>query len=304
MTLLRHTDRLATYFQDGIQPLPKDGRTVGVEIETMFLNARGKPISHEVSQQIFRALCANGWRVVTQKGNLVTEVQKGGHRILYELGRHNLELSVAPSALVSELVEPSWQEPLQELYRAARSENVFPMHAPVLETDENLLVIPDERDATWLKLDGAEALKELARCSSVQFSIDVTLAEAIPTLNRLGQALGTFLTDYPQETLWRRYIAISKAGYRADRYGGPVIFRDLEDYCARLAEQPIVTPEGLVSQDASETYDINLFLRSVWWYFRLRRSPSRLYIEVRPISRRLDTDIPHTLRQVVEIMGI
>jgi hypothetical protein len=53
-----------------------------------------------------------------------------------------------------------------------------------------------------------------------------------------------------------------------------------------------MTPEGLT-----------LFLRSIWWYFRLRRYGPQLCVEVRPLPRLSDHDLQNQLDFVLAIMG-
>ena len=174
---------------------------------------------------------------------------------------------------------------LKTLYEAAAEVGGFPYFHPILNTDENLLVIPDQRDAIWLELDGREALELLARISAVQFTISVSLNSAIPCLNMLGEGVGKFLKNYPQEECWRRYIKESKANYHAMRYGGPLFFDGIEDYCEKLTKHDVVVGQKLVPYNQARDLDIPLYLRSIWWYFRLRRYHNELCIEVRPLGR-------------------
>lgn len=192
---------------------------------------------------------------------------------------------------------------LHQLYESARIFEAEPFFAPVLESNEDLLVIPDERDAIWLELDGRSALAPLARTSSVQFTVSVAPPEAIGILNRLGQQIDTFLTDYPQEVVWRRYIAESSAGYRSDRYGGPLTFSSLENYCLSLSKHDVVQGARLVPFPDVDQLDVPLFLRSIWWYFRLKRYGNALCVEVRPMPRRTDDQFLCQLEKVLQIVS-
>ena len=273
-----------------------------MEIETMFVDAGGVPISLAHSQQLFANLSDVGWEVSQKKGKLTTELKKDGNKILYELSRANIELAVRPSSV--SVIVPAAQDLLGEVYDAGSSVEARPFFGPVLEADNpaELLVIPDARDAVWLELDGRAALGNLAQCSAVQFVFDVDPGEAITVMNRLGLAIDLFLQDYPQELLWRKYIGESKAGYLPSRYGGPLVFGDIEDYCDRLAEHAVVFGGKLVPFKDADNFDIPLFLRSVWWYFRLRRYGSRLCVEVRPLPRREDEKFQEQLEFVLSII--
>ena len=162
---------------------------------------------------------------------------------------------------------------------------LIPNLKPILEASEELLIIPDERDATWLELDGRGALELLARTSAVQFTISVPFSEAVGYLNKLGENIGKFLKDYPQEENWRRYIKESKASYHAMRYGGPLFFKNIEDYCVQLAKHDVVVGTKLIPLGQVTNLDIPLYLRSIWWHFRLRRYGNTLCVEVRPLPR-------------------
>lgn len=294
--------RLVEYFLDDVVSFVRD-RKIGVEVETQFLDKSRKPITVGVSQAIVRELVVNhGWTISKKKSWLITEiVAPDGDKILYELGRHNIEL--ATSVLSRNEVWRFTQTKLNQLYAVAEHYEAYPFFGPIVKTDENLLVIPDERDAVWLALDGKDALNLLARCSAVQFTIDISPVEAIGYLNVLGSAIDVFLRDYPQDALWRRYIAESPAGYDPSRYGGPLIFRDFEDYCYQLSKHKVVVGSQLVPFEEVSDLDIPLFLRSVWWYFRLKRYGRQLCIEVRPLARKNDSFIWGQFLRVKDLLG-
>ncbi len=283
----------------------KVGETIGAEVETSVVGEDGQPITVEKSQEIFRLLATSGreWTVRTRKGNLVTEiVHDHVGSMLYELGRQNIEIATLP-ATSRERCQGKVFQGIWDLKWAAEEVGARLWHRPIINTDEDLLVIPDERDATWLDLDGREALTLLTKCSAVQFTVGVPRSRAIGVINRLGDRIDDFLKDYPQEALWRDYIATSKAGYRPDRYGGPLHFRDLEHYCEELVRHDVVQNGRLVPHSEIADLDIPLFLRSVWWYFRLKKYGRRLAIEVRPMPRREDAYIFEQLDTVLQIMG-
>ena len=163
-------NRLVSFFTDGISS--QTLQTIGMEIETQFVDKNGEAIETSVSQSILKDLCENDWKVDCRKGNLITELSDGvGNKIFYELGRHNLEVSTVAST--SDRVVNIGQKCVDQIYEAGRAYGAYPYFAPILESEQDLLVIPDERDAIWLQLDGKEALMLLARTSSVQFIISV-----------------------------------------------------------------------------------------------------------------------------------
>lgn len=276
--------------------------SVGSEVETQFVDTDGRAVSTSKSQQMLGFLAKKDWRITAQKGQLITALtDRHGNQIFYELGRHNIEISTAPT--VQKMVVPTVYDCLEQLYTAAKSAGCTPYHEPVLETDEDLLVIPDERDATWLDLDGRTALALLARTSSVQFTFSVNPNEAIKMLNRLGWKAGKLLDDYPQDDIWKEYITNSNAEYLSDRYGGPLIFESVKDYCLGLTQHHVVTGSTLVPYRDAIKIDIPLYLRSIWWHFRLKRYNNDLCIEVRPMPRRSDSHIRRQFETVLDMIS-
>jgi len=301
----RGTDRLVRYFTEGIKNRPI-ADTVGMEVETSFvrmeempgsngngyfLPKRPRPITIDQSQEIFRRFIKEyfWWKITKTKGELITEISDDeGNKLLYELGRQNIEISSSPQSLseVADYMDNLHGKLIHGAVGWAKPDgmNLEFNREPILDTDEELLVIPDERDATWLELDGRPALEILARTSAVQFTISVPPWSAIECLNRLGEKIGSFLKDYPQEEYWRRYIKESKANYHPLRYGGPLFFDSIEDYCRKLIKHDVVVGSKLVPYNQVKDLDIPLYLRSIWWYFRLRRYGNTLCIEVRPFG--------------------
>ena len=292
--------RLLDYFSNGITS--QTLQTVGMEVETQFVTTTGEPISVETSQAILRRLVEGlrGWRISKTKGELITElIEDNGSILSYELGRHNIEFSSAPLTTSSIPFLPRMG--LENLYFFAEELGAYPYFAPVLPGSEDLLVIPDERDANWLKLDGRDALSPLARTSSVQFTISVSPNDAINILNGLGSNLDKFLLNYPQDLVWKQYIASSQANYRSDRYGGPLIFANLDNYCELLGRNNVIQGTQLIPLSQVTELDIPLYLRSIWWHFRLKRYGNSLCIEVRPLPRLNDNRFEDQFRQVTNI---
>lgn len=291
--------KLIGYFTDGITS--QTLQTVGAEVETQFVGEDGKAIQTKTSQQMLGCLTENGWLVDCRKGNLITTlVDQDGNKIFYELGRHNMEVSTVAStpACVLDVT----RECLAQLYESARKVGAQPLFAPILFGDEDLLVIPDERDAIWLELDGRDALAPLARTSSVQFTISVSPQEALGILNKFGKHISSFLADFPQDAVWKRYIVDSSAKYLSNRYGGPLAFESLEDYCRALARHDVVQGVRLVPFQDVSNLEVSLYLRSIWWHFRLKRYGNALCIEVRPMARRSDEQFQQQLDKVLAIV--
>jgi len=291
--------KIREYFTDGITS--RTLQTIGSEVETQFLDNGGNPISTDMSQQILKLLASRGWSVDSRKSNLITTlVDSSGNKIFYELGRHNIEVATIVST--SDQVLRIVQTCLDQLYESACEIGAVPHFAPILPGNEDLLVIPDERDAIWLELDGRDALAPLARISAVQFTISVAREEAIGVLNALGEHARSFLLDFPQDAVWKKYIADSSAGYLHDRYGGPLRFESLDDYCRSLVRHDVVQGAHLVPFASMNGVDIPLYLRSVWWHFRLKRYGNALCVEVRPIARRTDGQLQDQLEKVLDIV--
>jgi len=289
--------KLHDYFTQGLDKRSASDR-VGMEVETSFVDGK-KPASIRQSQQIFQTLLGDGWKIENRKGELVTTIiDTFGNRMLYELGRQNIEVSTIPATALT--VIDACRATLERLYFAARHGGLEPYFGPILPTREDLLVIPDERDATWLGLDGRKALRPLARISAVQFTLDVTPELVVPYLNALGAHVDVFLADYPQDRIWKQYIEASEAGYHPLRYGGPLHFKSLEDYCFQLSKHAVVQGTHLVPYKKAQELNIPLYIRSIWWYFRLRRYGTSLCIEVRPIPRRGDSQLEGQLRKVLQ----
>ncbi len=308
-------DYLLSYFTHDLGDYPT-GSSVGVEVETQFVYEDGRPISVETSQAILRDLLYSNsdptpWKIETSKNSLVTEIKdsENGTRILYELGRHNIEISFSPFSAYflnntenGRLMNPVRFQ-LNYLYASAAKFGAHPLKQPILETEEDLLVMPDERDATWLKLDGRGPLNLLARTSSVQFTIDVTPGDSWKLINFLTREMPLFLSDYPQDALWKRYIKESPAGYEENRYGNSgVTFESLAHYSEVLSGFKVVSGTRLVAGSEARDFNIPLFIRSVWWHFRLKRYGRKLCLEIRPFARRLDGEIPNQWNRLLSLI--
>jgi hypothetical protein len=280
--------RILDYFTNGTEATVS-GSHIGMEIETDFLTREGKPISTRVSRAI-----------------LETKVGKpAGSKLSLELGRQKLELAIEARSSFTEL-ERTAHETLSWLYEVAKTHGAHPYHGPEVESDERLLWVQDARDALWMEMDGRAALEELCRCSSVQFTIDVHPDDACTWINALHVAKLQEVDYAANNRRWLNYMNGSLAGYDPLRYGGPTHFENLEEYVYKLTSQSVVMHKGqIVQQPVNETsdLDIDLFLRSVWWHYRLRRYKNTLTLEIRPFSRRGD-DFSSTYALIGDILDL
>lgn len=292
--------KLVDYFSSGITS--RTLRTTGMEIETQFVDEGGRAIQPQITQNMLDFLIRNGWDVCGRRNGLVTIVtDKRGNKIFweFEMGRHHLEIATAVSTPTRVLELAG--ECLTRLYDAANEFGAIPHFAPILDGAEDLLITSDGQDNAWIGLDGRGVLAPLARTSSVHFTISVAAQEAVAILNRFGEHTSSFLSDYPQDAMWRRYIADSSAKYRPDRYGGPLLFESLNDYCQKLVRHDVVQGTRLVPYADVNGLDIPSYVRSIWWYFRLRRYGNDLCVEVRPVARRADEQLRPQLERILEI---
>jgi len=265
---------LLEYFTAGTQNTKSAG-VVGIEIETQFAMNDGIPIPTAVTDQLLAA-------------------KIDGCAVKLELGRQNIELSVEPETSFVRLFDKA-KRCTGELYRLARSLGCYAKlePAPFIFYDGQLLYVQEERDQIWVDLDGTPALEKLCRCSSVQFAIDVNPDDAIDWINRLWAAKLHEVDYQLNDLLWKSYIAESRFGYHQDRYGGPTGFGDIDGYVSHLNQYPAV-------MQGNE----DMFLRSVWWHYRLRRYGDSLALEIRPMARRYDEDIREKWKLIAGILGL
>lgn len=244
---------------------------VGMEIETDFVMMQGNnpPITTEITTALLDPARATGpfWE-----------------RKL-ELGRQKIELAIAPGPIEETLTRARLAT--DQLYADAAELGAKPYFME-FGTNHDLLWVAEERDEIWVQLDGREALEELCRCSSVQFTINVTPSNAISVINKLWENWVHTWDYWQSDEKWRNYIQMSAAGYREDRYGGPRRFKDLADYVNQLKKHRVVMHQDQPCNlpfDEVDSPDIELFLRSIWWHYRLRRYGDQLTVEIRPFRR-------------------
>ena len=297
-------NRLLRHFTDGVTS--RTGERVGVEVETIFTERDGSPLSAQSASAFFeRAAGMRGWSIEStyraSGQELIDSVRDPyGSIISKEIGWCNIEVA-SPPLRRADAVD-SVRASLDVLYSTLG----YPRHTdPILRSAVSLLPSePSDREAEFLRLDGRDVTNMMAGTSSVQFTVDVDPKDAAACLSRLGGELPQFLQDYPQDALWRRYVRESRAGYRADRYGGPLLFGSLEEYCAKMAEHRAISGGRLVEEKAAGEINLHQFIKSIWWYFRLKRYGDALCIEIRPQARRGDEIIQSQLNRALCAMGI
>ncbi len=300
---------LERYLTDGLDSCAD---TVGAEVETLFVDASkgGKSLmSFPQSQRMFEHMVGEqGWRVDqrTPSGVTIALQDEEGNRCLYDGGHANIEMVTIPGD--PSAVLRTTHHLLAQLYRAGEEAEAFPYRAPIFEDSTDTLVDLTPRDRSWIALDGREAFERMGRIACFQLTVAVSIQKAIPIINRLHENTDLFLQRFPQDRLWRDYLQQSRAGYRQDRFGGPSRFDSLGHYCHELAQHQMIDVMGqrLVPFAEVDDPDFPLFLRSVWWYFRLKKYTSEKYgnqlcIEVRPNGRYQDHDIDHQFSEICQL---
>jgi hypothetical protein len=193
------------------------------------------------------------------------------------------------------------------LYQLASTHGARPEFGSEIDTAESLLLAVEPRDQLWVELDGARALEHLCRCSSIQFTVDVNPADAIGIINELWARKLHELDYASNNRRWQEYIKDARIGYRLDRYGGPNHFDDLADYARNLAVQPVLMHEGQpvnLAPEETPNLEVELFLRSVWWNYRLRRYRETLALEMRPFARRSDGNTRQIWNLIAPVFGL
>jgi len=303
-------ERLITYFQKAAIT-KSDKRTLGLEIETLFVS-KGRPISLKISQVIMSELVQKFfWNKKTETNKIITNIEKNGFNIIYDLGWNLFELT-SPPCLLSErkkLIQRCEKNP-QELYCCAGKYGARPVFGPFDGFYNNTLIIPDKRDEIWLELDGP-VLKELGHIASVHYNLSLSSTaegmELIKKINKLYQKLN--IPPRPVRLAWQKYIKNSWAKYEPDRYAAPP--ETFSQYCHKLSLFKVVMNkqgnklirEKGIAFSALETVDIDLFLRSVWWWTRLRKRNNKLVLEIRGFPRATDGQINKDLEIILSLLN-
>lgn len=297
---------LENYFRGG--GLGACSNTMGVEVETIFTttNKRTNLLSFRQSQQMFEGMCKRGW--VPQRtdcGKIMELTDSMGNSVKYDAGHANLEIASAPRPTPSAVFELV-RRPLGELYLEAKCVGADALRGPIVKSRADTLIDFTERDRSWIALDGRNVFAQIARIASFQMTIAVPLERAIDTVNLLHEKIDIFRKRFPQDRVWRTYVERSAAGYLPNRFGGPTRFESLRHYCEELAKHQVIdiSTQRLVpfSEVNKRSLDVNMFLRSVWWYFRLRRYGNQLCIEIRPNGRYCDEKLVEHLMEICRLV--
>jgi hypothetical protein len=250
------------------------------------------------------------WNKNTETNKIITNIEKDGFNIIYELGWNLFEL-ISPPYLLSErkkLIQ-NCEEKLQELYQCADKYGAKPIFEPFDGFYNNTLIIPDKRDKIWLELDGP-VLKELGHIASIHYNLSLSSIaegmELIKKINKLYQKLN--IPPKSVRRAWRKYIKNSWAKYEPDRYAAPP--ETFSQYCRKLSLFKVVMNkqgdelirEKSIAFSALSTVNIDLFLRSVWWWTRLRKRNGKLILEIRGFPRQSDKKIRDNLKIIETLL--
>lgn len=288
-------ERLAEYFNKA-KTCVDFSRKIGLEVETLFIDgASQEPITLEVSQGMMFYLIENlEWKLQQSKNGKAVCLEKDGYWLTYDLGWNNFELITPPTKIDSGGGFPSgYYDVEQNLEDAARKFNAEACLNGWDGCRSNTLIMPDKRDEIWLELDGP-ALFSLGHIAAIHVNIDLcSMAEGESFIKKLLSAFQA--KDWPyhrNRRIWQYYIDNSLADYEADRYGPPPC--NFTKYCEELAAKKVVmnsiNGDLRIAKPASPfggcpEVDIDMFLRSVWWWYRLRVRSGRLVLEIRDLPR-------------------
>jgi len=285
-------ERLRAHFENAVCSYPSQ-RQIGLEIETLIIDSESKPIDPLTSQNLMRRLANQyGWQIMEIKNGQIVKLQKHGFRLIYELGWSNFEL-ISPAFGLDQDFLRKTRFILNMISQAAQDLKARALEKSWDRFRSNTLMMPDRRDEIWLALDGP-ALFGLGHIASIQFNIDLaSIDEAMDWIKKLTglyeRKNWPFVHNFQ---IWRDYIANSTAKYEKSRYALPP--KTFEQYLKQLSELKVVMHQHngtmQIAADpqpfsASPQVNIELFLRSVWWYFRLRVRNRKLVLEIRDIPR-------------------
>ncbi|MFC1787886.1 hypothetical protein ACFLZY_01560 [Patescibacteria group bacterium] len=294
-------------------------RRVGLEIETLFIDKNGLPISFPLSQAIFVSLAKTGdWKIAKEKNGVITHLVNPGSdfELFYELGWNNFELTT-PTWLIEEIAWGEILANLDQLYSTAETLGAYPVFS---FTDDCLLhdtlALPDKRDHIWAELDGRQALRVLGHIATVHFNLDlVSLDQGMDYIRQINGYYSRAKSDptsHQHDEIWMSYIRNSKAQYETDRYGFAPDYSSYH-YFRRLSELKVVmTCQNnklklcRLARPFSQTEAVNLdlFLRSVWWHSRLRVRGGTLVLELRNNLRGADEMIEEEWTKIKQILGL
>ena len=305
-------NRIEGYFQKAEVSEGGTKRMVGVETETLLIDKSTlQPISMEISQMIMRDLTLfGGWKVHEEKDGKIVCVERESSLIFYELGWNNFEL-VSPAYQIDNSNFMSEHENhLAQLGFTAQKFDAIATEKSWDKSLGNTLMLPDKRDKVWIDLDG-EALFGLGHIASIHFSVDLTsIEEGESWIAKINELFAK--NSWPPKenfTIWQDYIKNSLARYEYGRYGHAP--KDFSEYCKKMSEYKVVMntngsgPYRIANPVpfySTSDVDINLFVRSVWWWTRYRVRGNKLVLEIRDIPRTLG---PKTSWELIrDVIGV
>lgn len=301
--------RLRQYFESAQTSDPAE-RRIGFEVETLFVDGAGEPLSEAQGRQVFDACVDGGWSA----GEEGWELRRDGFLITPEVGAGNIELITPPRAIddVDRLVDETLDE-LKEVYRAAADHDAHPVFEPYdgFQHVDNVL-LPDERDRKWASVDGRDALTFLGHIASVHVTVDLaSIAEGFAwtaAVNAFADERGWPAPE--TERIWSDYLEASRVDYETGRAGpAPESF---EAYLSALRSYVVVmdreddgglhrlTPDPPRLADLEASVDLPTFLGTVWFHTRLRVLGERLVLEIRAFPRRSDTEWVEDVRDLLD----
>ena len=309
--------RLRQFFE-GAETTDASVRRVGLEVETLFIDASGEPLDEAQGRGVFAALRESGWRPDGDGPSARWDLRREGFLITPEVGAGNIEMITPPRQVraVDRLVDET-ADRLEALYEAAKAERARPIFGAYdgAQHVDNIL-LPDERDHKWAQVDGRPALKHLGHIASVHVTLDVaSLEEAFDwtaAVNDLARDRGWPAAE--TERVWSDYLTASRVDYDPGRAGpAPESF---DAYIEKLQSFHVVmdrTESGELRRlgpdpprlaDIEATVDLPTFLRTVWLQTRLRVIEGRLALEVRVVPRRSDEALARDVRELLDTLGV
>lgn len=290
---------------------------MGIEVETLFLGDDDHPLTCEKADAVFTELQRRGWDSREDEKSRGRELQRGEFSIKPEVGAGNLEV-ISPPRLVRErdgLVDDLLAR-LDDLYAAAAEVGAQPVFAAYDgHRDVDNILLDNERDRRWTRVDGRDALKVLGHIASVHVTLDLCSIDEgfglIRAFNELGRERG-----WPPESVtstWEDYFGRSRCDYASDRFGEAPetygayleLLRGFKVVVDRTSDGQLIVPDGDLRRFGDVESDVHLptFLGTVWLNTRLRRIGDTLALEVRFIPRSTDAKLRDDIDAVLRCVG-
>ncbi len=322
MTSINMVDQRLVDFFLSADCCSADDRMMGVEVETLFVDRNGVPINRYILQDVFGEMAKSSqWSIAKMAGGLITAlVHRNGWSLTVDLGCNDLELTSRPYHFKA-FPWTEQEQILEDIYEFAQKFGVSPLKASYDgHEDVDTLMVPDDRDRAWIDLDGQENLIPIGHIASVNYNIDLSsVDEGMHWINILRDGYHQPLVGHhtslmhEHDQIWRRYIRESRANYQEWRYGH-MAGNTFELYCWWLSTINVVMQRDVNGKLSpckpakplfmTEDVDIDLFLRSVWLYDRLRVRNGRLALEIRNVPRGSDALILSEWEVIARKVGL